>query len=564
VNPPDRPLFADDGSDGADIAEAAAARPGPTGPQEHIGRMAPARSAGPLKGYWPLVALIVAFVLVVAIIPSRAPTSRASAGSATAGEEGRAATGDVPLCTDRTDQIPGDPYSPPCLSFSGSNGGGTTRGVDDKTIRVAYRVTPDTDYASVIQQMAASDIKPDTPESVQRTLRVLTQYINEHFQLYGRKIELVPYDGKGTVIGEIFGGGQDAATADAVKVDAELNVFADISAITEPYANALARRKIVSMSAPYVSDEWFQERRPYGWSLPPSCTLVSKAATEYANKKLFGRDARWAGGDLQGQPRKVAVISPDNPEYQRCADSGIAEVQAAGNDVLRLTYTLDIGSLSNQAASLVAKLKDEGITSVGCACDPLLPIFLTGKAQEQGYSPEWLVMGTALTDSDFAGQLYEQNQWKRAFGASGLGDQLPLTANAGYKAYKSIASDEPAISTELLYYQLYLLGIGLQMAGPNLTPESFESGMLAYPERTGEAGTWKFLPGKYTPQIDAREIYWDPEKVSTFDFKKGAYVPVGKRVRLGEIPPGDPQVFELAPPPESTTTTTAPPSPGGG
>ena len=159
--PPERPLFADGPGP---------ARPGSTGPadgpQEHIGRMVPARSAGPLRGYWPLAALLVVFALVVAIVPSRAPTSEAAAGSATAGAEGRAATGDVPLCADRADQIPGDSYSPPCLSFSGDNGGATTRGVDDKTIRVAYRVTPDTDYASVIQQMAASDIKPDTPEAV--------------------------------------------------------------------------------------------------------------------------------------------------------------------------------------------------------------------------------------------------------------------------------------------------------------------------------------------------------------------------------------------------------------
>lgn len=521
-----------------------------------------------LGGYLPVVVGVVVMALVVALLPSRAPIAATAGGLPTAGAEGQAVTGDVEPCPDRELQVPESPYSPPCFAFDGDNGGATSRGVSADTIRVAYRVTPDTDYASVIQQMASVDFEPDTPESVQRTLRVLTDWFNQNFEFYGRKIELVPYDGKGTVVGEIFGGGQDAATADAVKVDSELDVFADISAITEPYANALTRRGIISLSPPYVSDEWFHERRPYGWSLTPSCTLVSKAATEYGTKRLFGEPARWAGDGLQGQPRKIAVISPDNPEYQRCADEGEAVIREAGFDFLRLTYTLDLATMSNQATSLVAKLKSEGITSVGCACDPLLPVFLTSKATEQGYNPEWLVMGTALTDNDFAGQLYDQEQWSRAFGASALGDTLPLTGTEGYLAYKSLADDEPAFTTPLLYFQLYLLAIGIQMAGPDLTPETFELGMLAYPERYGEAGTWKFLPGKYTPQIDAREIYWDPERISAFDLQPGAYVPGRQRYRLGEVPTGDPEVFDNAPPPPdepdappggaSTTTTSSP------
>lgn len=516
-----------------------------------------------LAGYWPLGAVLVVLLLMVLLQPSTAPSpSVGAAAPVNTGTVGQIASGDPTTCPDRPDQVPGDPYSPPCVPWKAGtdNGGSTSRGITKDAIRVAYRVTPDTDYASVIQQMAAPDIKPDTPESVQRTLRNLAEYFNRNFQFYGRKIELVPYEGKGTVIGEIFGGGQDTATADAVKVDTELNVFADLSAITEPYANALTRRKIIALSPPYVSDEWFNERRPYAWSLAPSCSLVSQAATEYANKRLFGKPAKWAGDQFKSTIRKIAVISPDNPEYQRCADQGEKVVNDAGNTIVRLTYTLDLGTMPNQAASLIARLKSEGITSVGCACDPLLPIYLTGKAQEQGYEPEWLVMGTALTDSDFAGQLYEPHQWARAFGASALGDQQPIINNEAYRAYKKIAHDEPAISAELLYYQLYLLSIGLQMAGPNITPNTFETGMLAYPERTGEAGTWKFLPGKYTPQIDAREIYWDPEKVSSFDFRKGAYVAVGDRIRLGGVAVEDPQVFGDAPPTSSTTAPVPPPT----
>ncbi len=496
-----------------------------------------------VRGYGPVVALVAVFVVMVTLVPSKEPTAaaggtagRAPAPEAAPGNEGRAASDGGQPCPDRKDQVPADPYTPPCFTFAGANGGATSPGVTGDTITVSYRATSDTDYLSTIQTMAKSDLPPDTPEDVKRTVEGLVEYFNQNFQFYGRKIKLVPFDAKGTVIGEIFGGGQDAATADAVKAASEVKPFADISAITEPYANALTKRQIIALGAPYVSDQWFNERRPYAWSIAPSCTLVSKAATEVATKLLLGKPAAYAGDALKGQTRKVAVISPDNPEYQRCTESGLAVIKAAGFDVLRLSYTLDLGTMPNQAASLVSRLKDAGITSVACACDPLLPVFLTNKSHQQGYVPEWLVMGTALTDSDFAGQLYDQTEWAHAFGASALGDQLPLNANLAYKAYTSVRSDKPANSAELLYFQLYQLAIGLQMAGPDLTPTTFEAGMFNYPAHTGEGGTWKFAPGKYTPQTQARQLYWDPEKVSILDGKKGAYVVVPTWYRLGEVP----------------------------
>ncbi len=65
-------------------------------------------------------------------------TGGATTGGATTG--GAAPPGSAGGCPDRKEQVPGDPYSPPCVAFSGSNGGGTHKGVTDKTIKVAFRV----------------------------------------------------------------------------------------------------------------------------------------------------------------------------------------------------------------------------------------------------------------------------------------------------------------------------------------------------------------------------------------------------------------------------------------
>ena len=49
----------------------------------------------------------------------------------------------------------------------------------------------------------------------------------------------------------------------------------------------------------------------------------------------------------------------------------------------------------------------------------------------------------------------------------------------------------------------------------------------------------------YTAISDAREVYWDPNRISEIDGKAGSYMPVdgGRRYRFGEWPVGDPQVF---------------------
>ncbi len=554
-----------------------------------------------LRGYGPFLARVVAFTLMVAFVPtvareqhltrvvlgggdsepatqagteSAAPAPgtdgagttvastadtvaagpgtsvRTRRGTAAGSGPGASGTGE-PIgttggCPDRAEQIPGDPYSPPCVAFSGHNGGATHRGVTAESIKVALRITADpvSDFQSAVAQLAGDDAT-EGPEDVRRTANALLEYFNRSFQFYGRKLEVVEYQGRGSLTREVLGAGQEQANGDAIKVANEIGAFADLSAFSQPYGDALARQGVMAMGAPYMSREWFSDRRPYAWSLVPDCSKLAEAASEFANKRLFGRPAAHAGGDLKGKPRSIALVAPDNPIYQQCADSAVARFAEAGNKLTeRISYTLDIASLSNQAASIVAKLKSQKITSVACACDPILPVYLTAKAAEQGYTPEWLVVGTALTDTDIVGQLYNQDQWSRAFGGSALGDQPPRRAGLGYHAYKQIRDDEPSLAVELLYYHLYTFAIGVQGAGPALTPETFETGMFNYPGGVGPAGVWKFGPGNYTAQQAIREVWWDPNRASPYNGKKGSYVVSSPFWRPGEVEPGEPRVFQ--------------------
>jgi hypothetical protein len=407
---------------------------------------------------------------------------------------------------------------------------------------VALRLTADPDLSSTIAKLAGSDAI-DTAEDGARTAQGLADYFNSRFQLYGRKLKLVPYQGHGALTRELLGAGQEQANADGIKVASEIGAFADATGLTEPYSDALARQHVMAFGAPYMSRQWFAARRPYAWSTFTDCSLLAENGADWLDKRILGKPAAYAGGSLQGRQRKLGIVVPDNPEYQQCLQDGLKIGHAAGYDATPISYSLDLTNLSNQAASIVARLKAAEITSVAVFSDPILPVFLTAKAHEQGYYPEWLVQGTAFTDTDVAGQLYDQTEWKHAFGISSLGPQLPERAGLGYNAYRAVRADEPSHSVELIYYQLYMIAMGIQLAGPTLTPATFERGMFAYPGGTGEAGTWGFGPGHYTPTQDFKEIWWDVSRGSPYNNKQGTYQTSGTRYRLGQVPAGDPPVF---------------------
>jgi hypothetical protein len=413
-------------------------------------------------------------------------------------------------------------------------------------INVTVRIAGLPDFSSAPSDTGPSSVFRVNREEIERTLHALIEYFNTRFQFYGRKLKLQIFDGEGSFVTELQGGGQEKVEADAVKAAEEYKAFADLSAITPPYADSLARRQVINFGAPYVSDEWLAARAPYVWSQFTDCTTIASTVSDWMNKRVAGKPARLAGGDLKDKPRKIALIAPDNPWYQQCADAGQRVLEQAGNKLgARMAYKLDFNTLSNQAASVVAKLRSEGITTVICGCDPAFPIFLTSKAQEQNYQPEWTIVGAGFVDFDVFGQLYQQDQWNRAMGVSFLGTLTPLRGGYGYAAFKAVRpNEEPSSMVDLLYYQIYLLAIGVQGAGPNLNPETFNRAMYAYPGGTGLVGTWKFEAGRHTPTVDAREIWYDPEKVSVQNNQKGAYVETepGKRYRPGQFPSGEPPI----------------------
>ena len=472
------------------------------------------------------------------------PATGVAPGAVASG--GGGGTGQVAV-QQNCDQVPGDPYSPPCVTFSGSNGGGTSKGVTGDTIKVAFRVLNERGFQQTLADLAGASLV-DSPSTITKTVSALADYFNERFQFYGRKIKIEFYNGQGSNTTELLGGGRDKAEADAIKVAEEIGAFADLSATSEPYAGALAKRKVIGFGTPYLSRAWHEQRAPYAWSLATDGSIVSEFAGEYAVKRLYGKTAVYAGGvggdgaALKGRPRSIATLAPENSWYQESVENAQEVVRKGGQEPgFNRKYVLDLATMSDQATSIIAQLKDRNVTTVLCGCDPILPVFLSGVANRENYYPEFIIVGTALTDADIVGQLWNQSFASHAFGVSSLSDFVPPTRTIAYAAYKSVRGDEPAFSVDLIYYQMYMLAIGLQGAGPNLTPQTFEQGMFAYPPKLGPVGLWKFGTGDRTAANDVREIYWDPNAISTYNGKPGSYLGTSnERWQTGQIPPGDP------------------------
>lgn len=538
-----------------------------------------------LRGYGPLLGLVLLLLLVAFLVPTVQPEKETittgaggSFGADATVEEGALAPGAVgqdgaalpasgagtsargavsrtELCPGR--QVPTDPYSPPCIRWSGDNGGATSPGVTAATIDIGVRRLKIPNIAKLARELTGGKVNiNETQEDVERTYRVLAEYFNRRFQFYGRKLNVKIFDGDGDLLKEALGGGKDLATADATKASREVKVFADAFALTEPYSDALTKQKppVIAMNSLYFSREWFASHSPYAFSIVPDCTKVTLASTDFVLKQLRGRPAEFAGGEQKGKPRKFALLAPDNPIYQQCSKVGVNQMRAAGLNVVEKPYPLDLNFITGTGpGQMVSFLKSEGVTSVILATDPVLPLLMGDKAKSQKYFPEWILTGAGLTDTDYVGQLMTPEQWTHSFGVSYLAKQQPNRASDGYRAYKEVdpGNTIAELTGQILYYALEHLAIGIQMAGPTLTPQTFLEGYKRYQGGTGQAGTWKFTEqNPWTPNVDGRVVWWDPTGISSYNDQPGTYADNGQRYPLGQLPQGGPPLVYIKGPPD--------------
>lgn len=439
-------------------------------------------------------------------------------------------------------------YAPPCVPhFVGNNGGKTYHGVDAKNINLCFREF--TDSGTQAGQALQVGLSGEPISQVESTIDTFVKYFNDHYDFYGRKINLIRHTGKGAYGDENAGGGQDNARADAIECHDTLNGFAElgVAAESEVYVDQLRPLGVPTIAGPvYDPTPYFDSRAPFAWDMGIDCDYVADYEANFIGKELGKANATHAGdATYKLAPRKYGLMVPDLASYSHCGDLLEKHLKDRyGISLqLRINYQLNIATVSQQTQDYVAKYKDAGVTSLILLTDDISPAFMTQQADKANWRPEWIISGISNIDVDAIARVYTQDQWTHAIGPSllTLKAQNKNTTD-GHAAYIAESSDgKYAYSAEGYFRALNAFANMVQMAGPNLTPYTMEQGYFYFPPTSGEYGLLYFGPHNHFNTHDVRNVYWSATAIGA-DGQPGSYVDVtpGKRYRADTWPSGDP------------------------
>ena len=314
-------------------------------------------------------------------------------------------------------------YMPPCLSFTGDNGGATARGVEAGSIKV-IRFVSQTDPAT--QAILKGAKLADDPPVVKRAFEALFKFANNHYETYGREVLYEEYPASGPDTND------EAMRADAKRIAEEKKAFAVIGG-PKVLGQELANRGVICICTVGLSSQFYKENPPYIFGSLPTADEVALQTGEYIGKRLKGKPAQWAGDEndpTQGfktKERKFGLIYIEgqqgrvDPEGKRIRDAMVRELSKNGVALAaEASYLYDPGRNQQDMTTMIAKMSSAGVTTVILVVDPLTPTLITTEATKQTYYPEWFITGTGLSDTSAAGRIYDPSQWAQAFGISPL------------------------------------------------------------------------------------------------------------------------------------------------
>jgi hypothetical protein len=446
--------------------------------------------------------------------------------SAAAGSAGVARSGVT--CGPGVRQVTWTGYAPLCVpAYSGDNGGATSHGVTATTITAVYRRTNSLEEKAAFA--AVSSAAPGSDDQYLFDLRTYVDYFNRAYELYGRKVQVVDYNGVGDNLQEDQGQDIQGAQADAATAAAK-GAFVDVSsgptlASTELYEEALANQHVIALGAVGLPSAWFTAHAPWEYSIAPDGSESAQAVVNGVCQRLNGLPAIFAGNKAYTLKNRVfGLITPDNPEYVALGDIISSGMKSCGASLANWSrYSIDVSTEEQQSLGIVGQMNASGVSTVLCVCDPVMEVFLGSNASGQEYDPEWL-----MTDwLDPLGRVVDQTQMSHAISAYWVSFP-PLAQNEAYRVFKLA---DPSGQPEEKYYveaywtALYLFDV-VQQAGPDLTPATFEQASFAMPKSPpGMFGVWQGRPGVFAPATQIQIDYWNGQQTSNFDGTKGGWEP---------------------------------------
>ena len=455
-------------------------------------------------------------------------------------------------------------HSIPCVpKFTGDNGGETYPGVTAEEITLVYYMN----FATEADRAVYLALE-QSEEQEEQHVAAWTEWFNRHYEFYGRKLNVTFVRGTGDDV--------PAVRNDAQTIVKKYKPFAVMAyEFTDTLARELARLGVVTTMVGANQDQaMFKSLRPYVWGYFKNGDLMARSLGDYYCAKLYGKNATLAGdAALKLKRRKVGILSTDAPNFSESLrifsetiTGGLCGSGSAEDKPVVFKYSSDPdASAQEQGDAAAAAFRGANVTTIV----PLVTGVGDAVAQSfsgQGYHPEWL-MGEWTYDHDLYTRAFvPPDQASQRFGPGSLW----VNAKAADEPFEKIAREvNPSFDfrcsgCQALWEVFYQMMWGLQWAGPNLTPFTFERGMLDAPQIAGSENpapwpgwecckrSWPSVGGvgpndlgAYTFTQDYRHIYWDPTAISEYDGQPGTYVcaegPECPRFRTGQWRPGEPK-----------------------
>src|SRR5438309_218451 len=353
----------------------------------------------------------------------------ATKAGATGGAPG--ATGDTTHCLQGREFDPGMVYfAPPCVAgtiggaYAGDNGGSTYQGVSDKEIKIVDYVS---NYGAEVNAILQAEGLLVTYDQAKSFDTAIANFINGHYVLYGRKVNVITYSGQCQSVPPDYG--CLIPEMDRVIDTYHPYMFFWQTTLCSACYQEIARRKVVAIGGVGFSDEFANglvdpaNRAQLFYSSGESASRIARgfaqfycsqlSSTTNPNRKVRYAETQNQLQNLNGQPRRLGIFSTNDPDNENTVKNILVpEIhRLCGNgEVLNhfYFYAQDINTAAQQVAAGIAAMDtpQDPANIVLCLCDPVAPAFLYEGEQGNNYYPENVIASDQGMDLDSTAQSY--------------------------------------------------------------------------------------------------------------------------------------------------------------
>jgi hypothetical protein len=487
-------------------------------------------------------------------------------GSTVPGQPPGVPAGDTSHCVKGRQFDPAIAYwAPPCVPGTpgaafANNGGNTYRGVSGKEIVIVDYVTNYGAQVNAILKAQGNLLEYDDAKTIDKAYE---NFINSHFQLYGRKLKIITYQGQCTSVPpdkKCLLPEMDTI----VRTYKPFAVFWSTTLCSECFAK-LAQQQVISFGGIGFSDRFANDNAPYFYNAGMSSTKVQQLFAEWwcnqmSSVNVPSRVAKYAGTqnpaqNFNGQKRVLGVISTNDPDNQGTVENVLFKEleRRCGEKVTHFYYyeqNINTAATQVQAGIAAMDTTSNPATTVLCLCDSVAPSFVYKGEQDNEYYPENVLADVQNMGYDNVAQAYGASQSggpslgcpKPSRGcpfdnAIGVVD-APVTRPAGQLEGVTIfkqgsngaalpAAVTPFTVTNLARNWIMMANL-IQNTGPALTPPNMAArAQLLGSVGGGEQPTLSFPKGSWNWVQDVKLVYWNKAQPSPYNALKGKYFSVG-------------------------------------